>query len=370
MPKGVFIAHWDDFRGLVVEHKYPTSIMLTEKDLNMVYYHHEKGRTGSLQYVELENMRVASLASSGRPLWIVVFVLDEGEEIEGQEDVLLGMGRYVLAMLAQHPEGVDVKDVLENQRMLHRPTPEQEYADIFLTPSSALLLERMEQEGIDRATRLAVWLNTQVQSEEIDIRAVAAPLMKSGVVRVEKVQGAGETVFLVRDVFAYRAPPVQALQYALETMVHIAEVYQDRVTEFFSPPPPEKGYNPTAATDDPNSPLLEDRQRIAEILRNGIHYEVVRCLRERPMTLAEISQATTFPVELVQKVLWALEAEKVTTHVDGGSLWVLLTDPTIEAFMPEFVLPDVFRKMKDRELDAKVVMRYLELLDEEWGRAE
>ena len=97
---------------------------------------------------------------------------------------------------------------------------------------------------------------------------------------------------------------------------------------------------------------------------------VLVSLRNQPLTVSEISDKTYLPENIVQKVLFALEAEKVTIRFEGSDLWGLLTDPTIETFMPEYVLPIIANKLSEKEISPEAARRYLELLMTTWGVAK
>ncbi|MFW9810279.1 MAG: hypothetical protein ACFFE6_12955, partial [Candidatus Thorarchaeota archaeon] len=237
---------------------------------------------------------------------------------------------------------------------------------VFLTPSSALLLERMQAEGVEKAAKLSIWLKNQVQ-DEVDLREAMAPLMNSGIVKVELIGKTAETVFLVKDIFGYRAPPVDSILKTKQKSPNIEERYREFVTQFFSPPPPNKGYNPTIPVDDPNSPILEDREKISRLIADSLNYMVLDTLRAEPLTTSEISERTALPESVVMNVLWSLESEKVVVHFTEESLWALLTDPRIESFIPEYVLPLIAKKVSEKEITPQVARRHLELLIQNCG---
>jgi hypothetical protein len=367
MPSGAFVVHWDDFSGLLVEKRYPDSLTLNEKNLNLIYYEHQQEEKTGLRKIQVDTMNLASFTHKDYPAWIVCFVLDAEEDYEAQVDLFSGMGRFIIELVNIEPDLVNIEEILEEKIMLEEPEEEQLLADIFLTPSAAILLEKMQQEGVEKAVKLSMWLKNQTQTDDLDIRDVAAPLLKSGVLRVERIGKTTEAVFLIKDVFFYRAPPVESYQYALQTMGSIAEEYTEYVTNFFSPPPPSKGYNPTIQDDDPDSPMIEDREKTSELLANSFHYYVLKVLRERPMTVGEISDATNLPVGLVQKVLWTLETNKITVTLKGTGHWALATNPTISSFMPEYVLPFIAKKVEQKEITPDTASRYLEILIQIWG---
>lgn len=365
MPEAVFVVHLDDYQGFIVEKRYPASFTLNEKVLNLIFYEHEKELQENLRYTEIESFRVASFVDKAHLGWMVCFVLDPEEQFETLRTPILGMGRLILELMIEAPETVLLDQILERKSSLDEIGDEQKYAQVFLTPSSALLLEKMEAEGVEKAAKISIWLKGQVQTDSVDLREVIKPLMDSGLVKVEVVGKTTETVFLLRDLFGYRAPPVKAVARAKESTPHLAAKYLEDVTQFFTPPPPSKGYNPTIPSDDPNSPVFEDREKISRVLSKSLRYKVLKCLREEPLTVRQIADKTDLPEGVVQNALLALQSDHVTAEI-GEGVWGLLTDPVMETFMPEFILPLIAKKLSAKEIGLDIVRRHLELLSEAW----
>lgn len=366
MPEAVFVVHLDDYQGFVVEKRYPFSFSLNEKILNLIFYEHEKEESESLRFNEIDDLRIVSFVDRSHPRWMACFVLGAKEEYEELKERIPGMGRLVLELMVENPKLVRLDEILMNSSSLEEDNEEQRYAHIFLTPSSPMVLERIENEGVERAAKLSIWLKNQVQSDSVDLREAMLPLMNSGLVNVEIVGQGIETVFLVKDVFAYRAPPVRAIASARESMANLAAQYEERVARFFTPPPPNRGYNPTIMSDDPNSPLLEDRERIARVLSRRIEYKVLTCLREEPLSVKQISGKTLLQEEVVQNALHSLELDDVVAQV-GEETWALVTDPIMESFIPEYVLPLIAKKLSAKDITPEIARRHLEILAEKWS---
>ncbi|MGY5879188.1 MAG: hypothetical protein RTV31_03010 [Candidatus Thorarchaeota archaeon] len=370
MPEATFIVQLDDFHGFLVKERYPKSLTLNEKVLNLIFFEQQKDKKEELGYSEIEGMKIASYSSLLYPRWMVCSILSPEEDFDIIRADLAGSGRLILALIAVDPDSFSLEEILKTGSILKDLSEEQELAEVFLTPSSALLLERMQTEGIEKAAKLSIWLRTQVQNDEIDLREAMAPLMDSGVVRVELLGKTSEMVFLVKDVFGYREPPVDSIHNTKQIVPSIAEQYLEFVTEFFSPPPPNKGYNPTVPVDDPNSPILEDREKISRILAERIQYRVLTTLREYPLSITSISQKTSLPDSVVRKLLFSLEAEKVVIRFEEEELWGLLTNPRIESFLPEYILPIISKKLSEKEISPEAARRHLELLIQTWGVAK
>jgi len=367
MPEATFIVQFDDFQGFVVRQKHPSTLTLNEKVLNLIFLNQEKEKKEDLSYSEIEGLKIAAYNSTLYPGWMVCSVLGAEEDFDLIRSNLAGSGRLILALITVDPESFSLEEILEKGSILEDLTEEQKLAEVFLTPSSALLLERMQTEGIEKAAKLSIWLRTQVQNDEIDLREAMAPLMESGVVKVELVGKTSEMVFLLKDVFGYREPPVDSISKTKEVIPSISEKYEEFLTEFFSPPPPNKGYNPTLPVDDPNSPIFEDREKISRILAERLQYRVLVSLREQPLSIADISLKTALPESVVRKLLFALEADKVAIRFEEEDLWALLTNPRIETFMPEYILPIISKKLSEKEISSEAARRSLELLMQTWG---
>jgi hypothetical protein len=367
MPEATFIVQFTEFHGFIVKQRVPSTLKLTEKILNLIFLKQQEAKKEELILSEIEGMKIASFSSALYPGWTVCSILGFDEDFDLIRTDLAGSGRLILALISIDPESFSLEEIIEKRSILKDLSEEQKLAEVFLTPSSALLLERMQTEGVEKAAKLSIWLRGQIQNDEIDLREAMAPLMESGVVTVELLGKTSEMVFLVKDVFGYREPPVESILKTKETIPSISETYTEFVTEFFSPPPPNKGYNPTIPVDDPNSPILEDREKISKILAERIQYRVLVSLREQPLSITEISEKTALPESIVQKVLFTLEAEKVAIRFEDEDLWGLLTNPRIETFMPEYVLPLLSKKLSEKEISPEAARRHLEILINTWG---
>jgi len=51
-------------------------------------------------------------------------------------------------------------------------------------------------------------------------------------------------------------------------------------------------------------------------------------------------------------------------------VWALLTNPRIESFIPEYVLPMIRNKVSEKEITSQVARRHLELLIHNCGEPE
>ncbi|TFG06567.1 hypothetical protein EU538_10065 [Candidatus Thorarchaeota archaeon] len=366
MPEAVFIVQYDDYQGFLVKKRHPSTSRLDEETLNLLHVAHEEGDE-ELRLHDLDNRRYVSFKSREYPGWLVGYVLREETDFGPNRELYRGMSRLMLALMQVSPEGVDLNSIIRHERTLPELTKEQRLAKIYFTPSSALLLERLQEQGVESARALNLWLSNQVQTDNINIKEVVRPLLESGVVHVEIIEGKAEMVFLLRDIFGYRAPPVESLLNAKAYMPHISDTYEGYVKDFFSPAPPAKGYNPTIPIDEPDSPIMEDRERVFEVIHDNFNYIVLESLRDRPKSTNMISEETALPKDIVSDVLGTLESERIAVHFEDEKMWALVTDPTIKTFMPEYILPTIARRVSEKKLDRDAARRYLQLLMETWS---
>ncbi|MHA2067815.1 MAG: hypothetical protein ACXABY_25915 [Candidatus Thorarchaeota archaeon] len=366
MPEAAFIVQLDDFQGFLVKKRHPPSLALTETMLNLVFFEHQKGKSEEIRASDIEGLRIASYTMEAFPGWTVCFVLNDDDIFEEISQELTGMGRFMLELMNVDPDALELEEILAKKSKMPSEDDEQRAASIFMTPSSALLLERLHTEGLESTAKLSMWLKNQIQSDNVDLREAISPLMESGLVAVEII-GKLETAFLLKDVFPHRAPPAKSFKATSEAHPNLMAQYQEYMKGFFSPEPPTKGYNPTLPVTDPNSPILEDREKIARILSNSINYAVLQCLRNGPLRLGQIASQISFPDGVVQKALWAMEAERIVANFEEEGVWALITNPKMEIFMPEFILPVVAAKLEEKKVSSDTARRYLELLVQTWS---
>ncbi|MHA1930255.1 MAG: hypothetical protein ACTSV2_16920 [Candidatus Thorarchaeota archaeon] len=357
----------DGHHGFLVRKRHPESLSLNETILNLIFFEHQKEQKQVLILTETDGKNIVSYTQKSYSGWIVCFVIESKEDLAEQNELFTGMGRLILELMAEDPDEVDLEEIVKCNSTLPQKNAEQIAASVFVTPSSALVLERMQTQGVDSAAKLSLWLRDQIQSDDVNIRDAIAPLISSGIVKVEMIGKTKETVFLVKDIFNYRAPPVESLKKSEELYPEMMKTYRTYVSTFFAPPPPNKGYNPTIPDDDPNSPLLEDRQKMAEILANSIHYTILQSIRKNPMSLSDIAYETALPEPITQNSLWLLETNRVVAYFEQEGVWGLITNPLIETFIPEYALRLVSRKFVDKEITSEIAARYVELLIQIWS---
>ncbi len=367
MLESVFIVNFDEkYHGFIVEKRYPSSLAVNEKLLNTIWYNHQKDHQTNLKLSEADERRYISFMNESYPNRLVCFEISEEDDANSLGQLVSEMSALILELQTRNPEAVELEEILKTRSTLPKQNEEQRIAEVFLTPSASMILERLQTQGVESAAKLSIWLKSQVQSDTVDIREAIAPLIRTDVVKVEMVGKTREMVFFLKDVFCYRAPPVESLTKVVETQTDFAQKYVAAVKSFFSPPS-GKGYNPTIAIDEPNSPIVEDRQTIAAVIADRLHYIVMDTIRSEPMSVEQISRATSLPEKVVQLSLWALESHRIATFFEDENLWALVTNPTIVVFMPEYTIDAVNRKLFDKDINSETASRYYQLLSEVWS---
>ncbi|TFH05529.1 MAG: hypothetical protein E4H14_12555 [Candidatus Thorarchaeota archaeon] len=99
MPEATFIVQLDDFHGFLVKERYPSSLTLNEKILNLIFYEHQKDKKEDLSYSNVEGMKIAAYHSLQYPRWMVCSILSAEEDFNLLRAELAGSGRLILALL-------------------------------------------------------------------------------------------------------------------------------------------------------------------------------------------------------------------------------------------------------------------------------
>jgi hypothetical protein len=104
MPEATFVVHLDDFQGFVVTQRYPSTLTLNEKVINLIFYEQEKEKEEELGYSEIEGKKIASYRSTLYPGWMVCTILQPDEEIDLLRKEIAGSGRLILALISEDPD--------------------------------------------------------------------------------------------------------------------------------------------------------------------------------------------------------------------------------------------------------------------------
>ncbi len=373
MPHAVFVLRFDDYHGFIVVKRYPSTFSLNERLLNLVYVEHEESKRSELKLSEIDGHRMVTFGSEDYPGWLVCFVLGYEEDFVKSSDVLTGMGQFILELAVRSPELLDIGEILRKRSTIYGSTAEQLCASVFLNPLSVLVLDRLRSEGAIRSKRLEQLLSSQLQSENVNLREAVLPLMSAGLVRVVMVgedkeasppKRGVETVFLVKDVFVYKAPPINALEHIRAVQPTIIGKYRELVTQFFAK------YNPTSRDVNPDSPAVAERQKMARLIVDRITYNVLLQLREGINTVAQLCTKTHLPDKLVSQSLHMLETEGIVVHYEPEDIWLLISDPRFETFMPEYALAIIVNKYRENQIENETVATYLELLNNTWRTSD
>ncbi|MFX0144303.1 MAG: hypothetical protein ACFE9C_09510, partial [Candidatus Hodarchaeota archaeon] len=133
--------------------------------------------------------------------------------------------------------------------------------------------------------------------------------------------------------------------------VQFVEEYQNEVQKFF------KEYHPTE----------EDNVKLLDILVDPEVYETLRLLRTAIVTMKDFEKLKSKGVSdiyTVLKKLWDTNLIKVFKGEDNIEYYTLLTDFYIDIIFPKYVLTVVNRLYDEKSKADKVLIEYLNLLEE------
>ena len=71
MPEATFVVHLDDFQGFIVTQRYPSTLTLNEKTLNLIFYEQQKEQKENLSLAEIEGLRIVIFSTPEYPKWMV-----------------------------------------------------------------------------------------------------------------------------------------------------------------------------------------------------------------------------------------------------------------------------------------------------------
>ena len=112
MPEATFVVHLDDFQGFVVKQKYPQSLTLNEKVLNLIFFEQQKEKKENLTFSEIEGLKITIYSSPQYPGWMVCSRLGPDEVFEEVRSNLSGSGRLILALISEDEDAVNLEELV------------------------------------------------------------------------------------------------------------------------------------------------------------------------------------------------------------------------------------------------------------------
>jgi hypothetical protein len=360
MPKGIVTVRWDDTQGTVLKAKHPQDLQLTADEMMRIFTSHAmgEGRAGFMS-MKLEAMNIASyytgLAARGEPQYFIALVLGSDEDAGIFEEPLTETAKDLLKKLdssSYHDFLVKGYDQLSAYVKL---TGEQRLAMIMLDPVRKLIFKRLTEGSLSKI-ELQEWLEQELGTQVSDLDLLLVPLLRANLVKKAVVEGmTGDSIFLVRDMFAALVPPETIMTRILRGDIKgdIARTGRSLISDFFKK----------------RTSSEEDAGGIPEILTNNELYEVIIRLRIDVLGEEELGKQLNKSLKEVEKPLRNLMKIGIVGELsskDEDSLFILKADPQIQVFYPEYMIDRVRAKWASGEISKEMALKHLKLLRDEY----
>lgn len=358
MPKGLIIIRWDDKLGAIVEAKYPPELQVSDDHVMRIFTTHTLGDvTQGFLSMKIEDLNVASYYSGvlkgeiGQ--FCVSLILERDEDPELFEEILVEVAVNILEKF-KTPGFYEIV-VREYERITKTPVieAEQRLALIFSDPLRVAILSRLTEGSVTRR-ELIDWLKEHKNMDVTDLNAALSPFIKTGLVRTSFVEGiTDECIFLIKDVFALRAPVKELISASKKGVLNpqISAKYLQEVEKFFST------YNPSA----------EDISELSTLVADPDTYNIIRVLRSKPVLKSELYSSFNIPETQIKKIVNRLQEKNLIRIIsdDNGQEWVcLISHILFIQFFPEYLIDIIRQKWNEGLIDQKQAIRHLELLME------
>ncbi|MHA1144693.1 MAG: hypothetical protein ACTSRW_08145 [Candidatus Helarchaeota archaeon] len=353
--KGIILVRWDDKIGIVMEGKYPETLVVSEDQMMRIFTTHAMGggEAGFLSMM-IENLSIASyytgLPEEGIDQFYLALILDGSENPDQFQEALI----EILQELIPARKKPEFRELLElnfkNIAKYLDLTEEQRYAFIFKSSTRILLLRKLVEGAIIKEI-LRKWISDRVGEEILDIDGLLMPFIKTEIVKEFKlpteVGEETECLFLIKDVFFMRTPSDRMIKLHRDKKLPEKDYgkYFNQVKAFF------KNYK------------LEERdaKESSELFSDPVAYGIVSLLRKDPMPKREVLQKIGVPESQFRKILKELKKKNFVKENKSEVLY-LFTDITFPSFFPEYMIDSIRRRWGERNISRDLALHHLQLL--------
>lgn len=362
MPKGIVVIRWDDKVGAVLEAKHPSGFEIDQEHIMRIFTTHALGAANpGFMSMRIEDLNVASyytgIMSAGQNQYCISLILKEGEDADSFEESLSEAAKGILEQSG--PQGMTdfISTVYERFARIAEIEDEQRYAMIFSDPLRVLVLQKFIEGSITKS-ELKAWLEERTGREIADLDIVLSPFMKTELVKSAFVEGIpDECLFLVKDVFATRAPMAELRRSIQGTIIpgEIGEHHLEEVEKYF------KEYRSTP----------DDTSRFSKALSNPDIYLIVKMLREGVYHLEELEAKLNINNEesfhdLIDQ-LKELDIINDVKDSEGKDWLILKSDLKYATFFPEYLIDVIRKRWNEGTLEQRQAVKHLELLKESYS---
>jgi DNA-binding transcriptional ArsR family regulator len=379
MPVAMLLIDWDSKVGAVLKAKVPDDFAnFYQEDLNTeamrIFTSHAMGdATAGFSSLSIriggEEYAVASYYTGivrEEEQYCISLLLTTSEDPKAYEaaitSIVAPLINAVVSMTDTELQG-ELDNTYRRIIRLAGMTDESRLARLFSDEVARAVFPKLWKGGISKED-LEEWLKMVTGLPSVSVDSILAPFEELGLIKTAWVDEIGRTcVFMIKDLEIFRAPPLQAMESATETLdPELAAEYKSEVLEFLTE---------WAKTPD-------DTVAMAQILSDPDAYDTLTVLRRSPVNISELEATLGIPPKELKQSIQMLKKFRVVSEKrrKGASgeydKWLfLLNDIRVRLFFPEYFLQTLVQDLEKTPDDPRameMVHQHLRLLRDNFPR--
>ncbi|MFX1379877.1 MAG: DUF2341 domain-containing protein [Promethearchaeota archaeon] len=353
-PVGLVLMKWNERVGTEILAKYPEETIISEKTCMQIYSTHEySGEKGTIT-LSVGPLNIISYYTGPEQGYYLLLILD----LEDDPDLYEGGMADVLRGLIENVEDDSFKMLMPSyfQRLSLYPSfsDEEILALTYQDEAKRMIIDNLREAGVISKAELVIWFKDKYIEKFIDLEATISDLLKKGIIKQVSVKGLlSELIVLINDVYMLRVPPIEIIEDPINRGLptQFKKEYIDIVKKFF------QSYIPSN----------EDNLKIVTLLSNPQVHLTLRLLRSAIVSRQELEKLKVKGVADpygVIKALWENKLIAVFQDEMNNEYYALLSDFYIDLIFPKYLLQVIKTSYEQKSLTNKVLMEYLEILED------
>ncbi|MFX1454242.1 MAG: DUF2341 domain-containing protein [Promethearchaeota archaeon] len=353
-PLGLLLMKWDERIGTEILVKYPESLVITEKTLMQVYSTHEYSGEKGVINLTIGLWNILSYYTGPDLGYYVILFLELDDDPDLYEGAMADTAHVILQNISDDSYLQMIPSLFQRISGYPNLTEEQQYFLFYQDEIKHMIIEILRNYGVITKSELIIWVKERELVDIIDLESILAQFIKSEIIKVRSVKGIpSDLIFLTKDIFMLRVPPTKLFA---EPDSHglpakLTKEYQAEVQKVFNE------YRPSE----------EDTLSLLNILIDPEVYETLRLLRMAIVTMQDFEKLKNRGVGDIYSVLrklWDTQMIKVLKDESGIEYYTLITDIYIDVIFPKYQLNLIKLLNNQKSKSDKVLIQYLNVLEE------
>jgi hypothetical protein len=353
-PLGLALMRWNERIGTEITAKYPEDIQLSDKSLMQIYGTHEySGDKGVVTLMD-GSLNIVSYYTGPEQGYYLLLILDLNDDPDVYESGMVDIVQTILRNLQDDSYLKLLPSLFQRLSVYPSYNEEQLLYYTFQNDIKRMIIHYLQEDGVIAKSELGIWLKDVYKEGFVDIDAAVTELMKMGIVKQVALKDLpSELIFLTKDVFMLRVPPVKLLKEATKRGLpsKLVKSYRSEVNAFY------QDYKPSN----------EDNLNIIEILSLPQVYETFRLLRRSIVTLQDLEKlrkkGVDDPYEVLKK-LWDNNLIKVFHDEQNTEYFALLADFYVDYMFPKYITRIIKSAYEQKSKANKILIEYLRVLEQ------